>query len=73
MKTHSRRTGKIILIALALILVSSGTFFYFAFDEANKIQLNEERFRALDCRQMDLEITNHYESWKVTAFIDKGC
>lgn len=74
MKTHSRRTGKIILVALTLILIGGISFFALAWNEADKINQDEKRFRALSCEEMNNEINEDYpniEEWKLQARYDK--
>jgi hypothetical protein len=76
MKTHSKRTGKIILAVLAFILVGSGLFFYLAVEEAKKILYDEDRFRSMSCEDMRLELTTISKddpnySWMAQAINDK--
>ncbi len=55
---HSKRTGAIILIALAFFLVGSAVFVYLAIEENKKFEIELDNFQALSCdeiRSMDLE------------------
>ena len=46
-------------------------FMVLTMQEADKIQENEVRFRALPCDQMKLETSG--ENWQNMAYFDKGC
>lgn len=72
---HSKKTGAIILFLLGLLIVGSSLFFYLAINESNLIQNNEERFRALSCNDMKLEINQlglDVEPWQLTSLSDKS-
>lgn len=70
-KTHSKKTGIIILVVLGLFLLNASVFFYLAYTEAEKINAVENEFRLLPCEEMKKQGLN--ESWKNMAYLDKGC
>ena len=64
---HSKRTGAIILIALAFFLVGSAGFVYLAMKENEKFELELDNFLALSCNEiknMDLE------PWQSEAYLN---
>jgi len=55
---HSKRTGAIILIVMAFLIVGGSVFMYLANEENKKFEVELDNFQALPCdeiRNMDLE------------------
>ncbi len=55
---HSKRTGAIILIVMAFLIVGGSVFMYFVYVENEKFEKQLDDFQALPCdeiRDMDLE------------------
>lgn len=74
-KLHSKRTGAIILIVFACLVVIAGVWLYLVIDEASKIQKYEEQFRLMPCEEMEKifkQVLPRIE-WQRMAIIDKGC
>lgn len=55
-KTHSRKTGAIILISLAVLLVGGSIILYSAHLENQAFELDYQKFLALSCDEMKQEI-----------------
>jgi len=70
---HSKRTGAIILIALAFFLVSSAVFIYLAMEENKAFEVELQRFIALTCEGMEAELHDEHPhlDYKVTAWQNK--
>ena len=55
---HSKRTGAIILIVMAFLIVGGSVFMYLVYVENEKFEKQLDNFQALSCdeiRSMDLE------------------
>jgi len=52
---HSKRTGAIILIAFAFLLVGGSVFMYLAMQENEKFEIELDNFQALSCEEMKKE------------------
>ena len=72
-KTTSRRTGAMLLIAVIVIVSLSVVFLILAMSEAEKQKSYEENWRLQPCKDMISDSIANPELWKHNAVIDKGC
>lgn len=71
MKTHSRKTGKIILIVLGLLIAGGLSFMYLAIQESERINNFEKDWRLQSCQDMQADHKLNPEQWKFNAITDK--
>lgn len=72
-KTTSKRTGAIILIAFVSILVLSISFLFYAKDFADKQKLYEDQWRLMSCEDMKEDYQKDPYLWKITSMKDMNC
>jgi len=65
---HSKRTGAIILIVLAFLIVGGSVFFYLATLENEKFEIELDKFQALSCQEM---FENAREPWQYETLENK--
>lgn len=71
---HSKQTGAIILIVLAVLLVGGSAFFYLAHLENEKYERQLDQFQLLSCEEMNNNIKQdrlNIEFWKHEVYQNK--
>jgi len=68
---HSKRTGALILVGLAVFLVGGSIFLYLANLENEKFEIKLDDFQALSCEDMKKEIDLYNDDWRNEVYLNK--
>ena len=68
-KTHSKKTGVIILLVLGFLIVGTIIFFYLVIQENEKFEIELDNYLALSCDDMKKQTNG--EAWKEEALLNK--